>query len=624
MYVNAILDSRNNRRILVFQEKYRDEKGKQRTRLVERIGYLDELEKLYDDPKAHFKAIAKERTLARKSEEGESIISFEVNKEGLMRFNDEGEYDIRLPLGDVPVAAMIHELALDRFIDVRRKNLKIEYNLTNLFRLLVYSRILIPASKRSDWHGRDRHYEKMDFNLNQVYSGLQQLAKWKEPMLDHLNAVAKEKFGRQSGFGFFDGTNVYYEIEDEDGFRMRGCSKEHRPLPITQLGVLLDSNGIPMSYDIYKGNTNDSEMLHPAMDRVRDRFGLKHMIYVADKGFYAGNSIAQIITEHNGYVISNSVRGTKIDKDMRRDVLDLDGYSFFDDSGRRRTSFDGETCFMYKTMNVPGHLNVTDDGGTRRTVKETGRFVIAFWSRKYSERAKQDRCAAIEKAAAMSHGRTRSKIDNQHGANRYLRTEVLDKDGNSVDGYSAQVKFDNEAVMNDEKLDGFYLIETNLAGRGWFGDTVPFEDGQDVRWRSDWGMLQLNRNLSVHDIIDFYRNLWMIEDSFKVMKSFFRLRPVHVSCRQSIEGHFLICFISLLIVRLLQWKCDGEFTANRLLSSLRKAEIAEVVPGKYINLYYDRVLMRLCSTMKLNLNQKAYTQMDLRNLFASTRKVRDT
>lgn len=222
MYVNAILDSKNNRQILVFQEKYRDENGKQRTRLVEKIGYLDELEKLYDDPKAHFKAVARERTLERKREEGDSIISFEVNKEGLMRFDDAGVYDIRLPLGDVPVAAMIHELALDRFIDVRRKNLKIEYNLTNLFRLLVYSRILNPASKRADWYGRDRHYEKMDFNLNQVYSGLQQLAKWKEPMLDHLNAVMKEKFGRQSGFGFFDGTNVYYEIEDEDGFRMRG------------------------------------------------------------------------------------------------------------------------------------------------------------------------------------------------------------------------------------------------------------------------------------------------------------------------------------------------------------------------------------------------------------------
>lgn len=622
MYVNLIPDSKNNRQILVFQEKYKDENGKQHARIVERIGFLDELEKIYEDPKAHFKAIAKERTLALKQKEEDSIIRFEVNKGGVMRFSDEDAYDIRLSLGDVPVAAMIHELELDRFIDVRRKNLKIDYNLTSLFRLLVYCQILDPSSKRAAWLSRDRYYEKMDFNLNQVYFGLQQLAKWKEAMLDHLNEVMKRKFGRTNEFGFFDGSNVYYEIEDEDGCRMKGCSKEHRPLPITQIGVLLDSNGMPMSFDMYKGNTNDCEMLRPAMERVKERFSLKHMIFVADKGFYSGDSIAQIIQNHNGYVISNSIRGTRIDDDLRRKVLDQSDYVFFDDSGARQDSFNEDTCFMYKTINLPGHLNVTNAEGKKKTVKGTGRLVIAFWSRKYSERAKQDRTAAVEKAAAMSHSRTKSKIDNKHGANRYLRTKVFDKDGNAVNDYSAQVGFDNEALMNEEKLDGYYLIETNLAGLGWFHDDLPFEDGQKVRWRSDWGMLQLNRELLVQDIIDFYRNLWMIEDSFKILKSFLKLRPVFVSVRESIEGHFLICFIALLITKLIQWELDGEFTVPKILDSLRKAELAEVVPGKYVNLYYDKVLMGICDRMKLSMNQKAYSQMDLRNLFASTRKTR--
>ena len=169
-------------------------------------------------------------------------------------------------------------------------------------------------------------------------------------------------------------------------------------------------------------------------------------------------------------------------------------------------------------------------------------------------------------------------------------------------------------------LDGYYIIETNLAGRGWFGDDLPFKDGETSRWRKDWGMLQLARELEPMDIIDIYRGLWRIEDSFRVLKSFLSLRPAYVSTRTSIEGHFLICFIALLIVRILEKETGHEFTAERIIESLRKAEIAEIADGKYINLYYDKVLQRLCGSLKLNLNQKAYTQNDLKMLFAQTRK----
>ena len=133
-------------------------------------------------------------------------------------------------------------------------------------------------------------------------------------------------------------------------------------------------------------------------------------------------------------------------------------------------------------------------------------------------------------------------------------------------------------------------------------------------------MLQLARELEPMDIIDIYRGLWRIEDSFRVLKSFLSLRPAYVSTRTSIEGHFLICFIALLIVRILEKETGHEFTAERIIESLRKAEIAEIADGKYINLYYDKVLQRLCGSLKLNLNQKAYTQNDLKMLFAQTRK----
>ena len=523
-------------------------------------------------------------------------------------------------IGNAPIAKVIHSLGLDGFVDSRRHRLRCQYNLTNLLRLFVYQRVLDPGSKIGDWRGRGKYYEKMGFTESQIYSGLQVLAGWKDDMLEHLNRVMAERYGRTYGYGCFDGTNIYYEIEDEDGFRNYGCSKENRRLPIVQMGLLLDSNGFPMSYDIYKGNTNDSQLLIPAMGKVKERFGFGHMIYVADSGFNTGDNTADIIAGHNGFVMSRSIRGTNVSKDFRERAIAPEGFIGFD-AGGNPVGPGEEAVFKYKILDRVGSLNVTSEvDGRKHAVRNMGRFCIVFWSRKYAERARIDRMAAVEKAMVKSHSGSKDKVDNRHGANRYLKTEVATCDGEILPEYDAFIRLDQEALDEDERLDGYYIIETNLAGRGWFGDDLPFKDGETSRWRKDWGMLQLARELEPMDIIDIYRGLWRIEDSFRVLKSFLSPRPAYVSTRTSIEGHFLICFIALLIVRILEKETGHEFTAERIIESLRKAEIAEIADGKYINLYYDKVLQRLCGSLKLNLNQKAYTQNDLKMLFAQTRK----
>ena len=136
-------------------------------------------------------------------------------------------------------------------------------------------------------------------------------------------------------------------------------------------------------------------------------------------------------------------------------------------------------------------------------------------------------------------------------------------------------------------MDEFNIIEGNLAGLGWYDDDKPFEDGQTCRWREDWGMLQLNRELTALDIVGIYRGLWRIEDSFKTMKSYLRMRAVFVWSRKSLEGHFLICFLSLLIMRILEHETGNEYTTRRLTLSLRNATLGEMTPGIYVTLYYD-------------------------------------
>ena len=619
MHINVIPEKKTGRKLMVFVETFTGEDRKQHSRTVEKIGYVDEFLDLYDDPVAHFREEVKKRTQELKENAKGNIINLSLQKDGIMRFNENGEYDIKIHYGDAFIAWVIHRLRLDRFIDSRRKYLNCGYNLTNLMRLFIYERILSPASKLNNWKNKDSYYEKMNFTQAQIYSGLQQLGEYREDMLVHLDKVMKELYGRQTGYGYFDGTNVYYEIEDEDGFREKGCSKEHRPLPITQLGVMLDSNGFPMSYDVWAGNTNDCIMLPPAVKRAREKFDMKHMIYVADKGFYSGDTIADIIINHDGYVISNSVRGKKIDGEIKKKVLDRSNYTYIDAAGKEQEGFNESTQFMYKTIETISNRNVTDIKGDKKKVK-VGKQLIAFWSRKYDERAKMDRMETLEKALLKSHTSSKSKIDNTYGSNRFLSTEIKDGEGNVIENYNATVKFNQNAVDDVEELDGFYIIESNLAGIGWYDDTQPFEEGQTCRWHEDWGMLQLNRKLTALDIIGIYRGLWKIEDSFKTMKSFLKMRPVFVWSRKSLEGHFLICFLSLLIMRILEFETGNEFTTRHLTESLRKAFLAEISPGVYMTLYYDVVLMNLSRKMNLDANQMVYTQKDLQKLFARTRK----
>lgn len=624
MFINEIPYSKEGRAKLVMQARYKNEEGKRVTKTIEVFGYTDDLEKEYGpNYKEHFKKIVSERNEEEKKKQEVRYIDVSLDKYANIAkdYDEKGEARYTKPLGHAYIAKMISVFKLDGFVDSRRKYLKSEYNLTNLMRLYIYRRILEPSSKLKDWENQKQYGDKMDFTLSQMYAGLQQLAEWKEPILAHLNKVMCEEFGRKSGYGFMDGTNVYYEIEDEDGFRMNGVSKENRKLPLTQLGVLIDSEGIPMSYDIYAGNTNDCKMMRPALKRTREQFGLKHMIYVADKGFYDGKTIADCIINHDGYVISNSVRGTNISEQLRAKVLEGKGYHYFDEKGKEQDAFDeATTCYKYKVINDPGLLNVKDENGKKKKVKGCGRYIIVYWSSKYSIRAKVDRQKAIETAIEKSHSNSKSKIDNSYGSNKYLTTEVYDKDNNIVEGYKAKIKYDQEKIDDDEKLDGYYIIESNLAGKGWFDDTLPFKEGEECRWREDWGMLQLNKDLTELGIIDIYSGLWKIEQSFRIMKSDLNLRPVFVSTKESIEGHFLICFLSLFIIRMIEKFTQRKYTVNAILRALRLFGMNDIGYDVYAITYYSQILTELNLRLGLGFDQKIYERKDLKRCFGETRK----
>lgn len=612
-----ILSQSPGRRLIIFVESYREKKTV-RKRQVRRIGYVDEFESMYPDPIAHFKQVAKEET--RKKKLASQKVMIEFSPEARLPFDqDTDRYDCVKNIGYAAISKILHRLRIPKFIDDRKKYLDISYNLTAVVKLLIYERLLAPDSKRRAWMNRGKYFDKMDFDLNAVYRSLSILNTYREKLLLHLHRIMVEHYHRDTTLMFYDVTNYYFEIEDEDDMRRRGYSKEHRPDPIVQMGLFMDTNGFPVTYDLYPGNHPDCTTFTPMTKKLREQLNLKHMIFVADKGMMSGTNVADVIMNHNGYVFSKSVR--KAAKQVKDYVRDPSGYIRYDEQGRIIPDDDTETPVAYKYKLSDGVADIvvrTQDGG-KKSVKHMGQYQIIFWSRKYAQRAQLDRATAVERAILASHSSSKEGIENKHGKNKYLKTEVRDpRTGEVIENYRAQMKFDYTRLDEDESLDGYYIIETNVIG--WRPELDEGDFGTESRWLKDEGLFQLNRELTPHDIIDMYRGLWKIEQSFRITKSDLHTRPVYVSRKDRIEAHFLTCFISLLIIRILEHETDYEFSSEAILRSLQKAQVAQLDSSHFLTLYYDQVLRKLKDRLGIEFGRNIYTKADIRSMMGKTKK----
>jgi hypothetical protein len=341
MFVQTSPPDKAGRVLMYYARSYR-ENGKPKQETVERIGYIDEFTHIYDDPLAHFKQIAKEKTKAL--QEQRKSVSIELAPEALLPFDSEtGSYNCVKNLGHAAISAIFHRLDIHTFLDRRRKYLDISYNLTAVMKLLVYERILHPGSKRAAWANRTSYFDKMDFDLNAIYRSLSILPRYRKDLLQHLHHKMVELYDRDSTLLFYDVTNYYFEIDNEDSFRKKGVSKEHRKTPIVQMGLFMDGKGFPVTYDLFAGNTNDCTTFSPMSESVRAQLNMDHLIFIADKAMLSGDNIAEVITHHNGYIFSKSVRGgTDL---LKQTVRDASGYRKFAANGQPIAETDTQTVF---------------------------------------------------------------------------------------------------------------------------------------------------------------------------------------------------------------------------------------------------------------------------------------
>lgn len=608
MFVQPLFEKKTGRTLLFFYTSKRI-KGAIVKTMVRRIGYVDEFLHEHPDPLAHFREEAKR--LTNEGKQREVTLTFSMDEHfsfggGFDKAEDSSveKADLGYNYGVLALLQLYRELEIDYFVRIKAQYSKVDFNYNHIFQMLVFGRILFPESKLATWRDRARILQNNEFSDDSVYRALPFFAKIKDALVQHLHEQVKKQYHRDTTLLYYDVTNYYWEIDREDEFRRRGVSKEHRPEPIVQMGLFMDNSGLPVTYGLFPGNTNDVVTMRPMMQNLAGSVGNKNFVFVADKGMMGGMNIAQIILDHNGYVISSSVR--KTDAEMRQYILDQEGY----------TELQGG-AFKYKSRLVPCTIYVDTADGKKKQVKINERQII-FWSEDYWKKARHDRDTAVAKAMARA-GFGENTVLNNHGGNRFIKKEIFDpKTGREVENPEFSFALDQQLLDSEEELDGYYLIKSNVVGIHE-GD-APF--GHPYRWHPKDNLFELNRPVSDLDIIDMYHGLWRIEESFKITKSYLKSRPAFVHRKDSIEAHFLSCFVALLLLRLLEKRTAGNIPMETMVESLRRAHLVQLEDETYVNAYCDNVVEAVGKALDLDLTKKYYSKGDLKKLRGKTAKSR--
>jgi transposase len=571
MYLKTSTSSKTGRTQLAIVHGFRDHEGKTRQKTIRSLGYLDVLQQEYDDPIAHFTQVAKQMDAERKEEL--SSITVSISPHDSLPVGS----DTRKNFGHVAYSKVYHELELDYFINNRRRYTKAAYNHNAIFKLLVYSRLLQPSSKKQAFERRHQFFDTMDFSLDDMYRSLSFFAKFKDAMLLALHARIKTLYGRDTSLVYYDVTNYYFEIDKQDEMRRKGVSKEHRPDPIIQMGLFMDTNGIPLTYGLYRGNMLDKQTLIPSIRTIRTDYELGRIIIVADKGMMAGDNIRQILLDKNGYVLSYSIRGA--DATFKEYVLEDDGYRWTQDE------------FKIKSRIYPREITVSTLQGKKQKVRIQEKQVV-FYSEKYARKAKADREAAIRKAKHLVSSPSAYHRATTHGAAKYVKGLTVSTDsGAMIPDTEHLLVFDADTLSEEEKYDGYYAIVTSEL------DTAD------------------------EKIIEIYRGLWKIEESFKITKSDLETRPVYLSRQDHIEAHFLICFIALVIARLLEKQLEHRHAIPKILDSLRRCSCSLLEQNLYLFDYYDQILCDLGEQLDIDFSRKYRTVKEMKTIIGKSKKT---
>lgn len=531
----TISKSKNAASLYVARSIYAN--GKRTSKIVKKLGTFAELEKKLDgqDPIEWAKKHVEELTKLEKEEKREVIVKYFSAK--LIEKDNQNSFNG----GYLFLQKIYYELGLHKICKEISQKYKFDFDLNSILSRLIYSRIIFPSSKLATCQLSKKFIEQPNFDLHQIYRALEIMAKETDFIQSSLYDNSLKISKRNTGVLYYDCTNYFFEIEQEDGNKQYGPSKEHRPNPIVQMGLFMDGDGVPLAFSINRGNTNEQLTLKPLEEKIISDFDLSKFVVCTDAGLASEKNRKFNNKGDRAFITTQSIKILK--EHLKKWALD--------------------PCEWHLSNDVKAYdISKLDDEKDKnkifykeRWINENGleQKIIVTYSIKYRDYQCKIRNSQIERAQkTIDTNPTKIKKCNQNDYKRLIKKTNCTTDGEIADKEIYSIN--SELISKEEAFDGFYAVCTNL-------DDNPSE------------------------IIKVNNRRWEIEECFRIMKSEFKARPVYLSRDDRIEAHFTTCFISLIIYRLLEKKLNEKFTCCEIIKGLKDMNFYEVKGEGYIPTY---------------------------------------
>lgn len=529
----------------IYESFYDPERKGGAHRSFKPIGYVHELqERGIDDPIAFYseevKKLNQERQKAKQEEKIRQISSESPEK----------------LLGYFPLKNLNDSLACKKYIDLMQTATDFRFNVFDMISALVYARAVHPCSKSKTYDEViPKLFESHGFSLDQLYSGLEYIGSEYEKVIEIYNHQISQKYKFDTSHTYFDCTNFYFEIDREDGFRMKGPSKENKKEPIVGLGLLLDASQIPVGMKMYPGNESEQPVIRTIIDELKQRNRISgRTIRVADKGLNCLSNILHALKAGDGYIFSKSVKKLpEVEKTwvlLKNDYVDVKNKK-------------GDLLYRFKECVDDFAYTCTDEAGHKKALRLREKRVVTF-NPKLAEKQKYEINRQVEKAKALKA--CEAKKSEYGDSAKYVSFIAADKKGEKTDG-KIKVELNEKAIENAKKLAGYNMIVTSEI------------------------------QMAASQIYAAYHNLWRIEESFRIMKSQLDARPVYLQKEETITGHFLICYLAVLLTRLFQIHVlNDKYGAEEIFDFIRDFRVAKISDRKYINLARNTSFIKDLST----------------------------
>lgn len=578
MYI-AITGSKNNKDVYIYRS-FRKENGKSSSRIYKKLGKFNALLEQFGGDEDKLMAWAKEQaakeTVLYNQHTGK--INVEFSKAASIPLNEQRSFNV----GYLFLQDLCTQLRLDKICRAIKDRHKFKYDFSAILTDLIFARILSPSSKLASYEYCKSLLEPPRYSLQDVYRSLSVIAEESDFIQSELYKNSNFLHPRNNRVLYYDCTNYYFEIEEESGSKRYGKSKENRPNPIVTMGLFMDADGLPLAFDIFPGNQNEQTTLKPLESKILQDFNCSEFIFCSDSGLGSASNRRFNSLGNRAYIITHSLK--KMKKEEREIALNptqfrkIGSDKFIDLRTLDESEEEIYNTIYYKEIPVvTGNMDET---------------LIVTYSPKYKAYQRKIRARQIERAERILAipGRKR-KGKNQNDPMRFIKKTSITAEGEIAE--KQVYGLDEEQIQKEEMYDGFYAVITNLEG-------------------------------DVSEIIRINKQRWEIEESFRIMKTEFEARPVYVRRDDRIKAHFMTCYISLLLYRLLEKRLGNTYTANQILETLRSMQMTLLnTASGYIPTYTRTALTdALHKTFGFRTDYEFITKSSMRTIIKDTKQIK--